>query len=247
MITLTANKFLGALTNLIAYTQVANTTNEGEVGKFVSSFQNTSVENGNGKVVLASDLPEVADLSETSSILSTKKPTVDEQYIPVENFKVIQMTINNYLMRGAFVEETQLASFVGYLISTMQSAKVKYLSDAIIKEIEAYTPAQAEQTVTVKLFNTESLLDPMQLQKAKTYNANAIQKAFINTLLEMSFPTSKYNDLEYTEIIDFSAMKLIVRSDVDTDILVDSLAYLLNSDKITEALEQDLPSASRPI
>lgn len=235
MITLQANKFLGALTNLIAYSQVANTTERGRVGDFVNSFQDINVENGDGKVVLSADFLNVQDLSGTSSLLTATPPTVNEQYVSVENYKVIPMTINKYLMRGAFVAEDQLANFTGYLLSIMPATKTAYLSDAIIAELEAYTPAQATQTVKVQTINTTDLTDPMQLEAAKRYNANAMQKALINTLNAMAFPTSKYNDLQYKEVIDYSSLKLVVKSSQNNDILVDSLAYLLNSDKITEA------------
>ena len=235
MITLQANRFLGALTNLIAYSQVANTAEAGRVGDFVNSFQDINVENGDGKVVLSSDFLNVNDLSGTSSLLTSNPPDVDEQYVSVTNYKVIPMTINKYLMRGAFVAEDQLANFVGYLMSIMRATKTAYLSDMLIEELDAYTPALPTQTVTVQLINTDGLTDPMQLQSAKTYNANAIQKAFINKLNDMSFPTAKYNDLGHKEIIDFNSLKLLMRQDTNTDIIVDSLAYLLNSDKITEA------------
>lgn len=235
MITLNVNKFLGALTNLIAYSQVANTTERGRVGEFVSSFQDINVENGDGKVVLAADLLSVKDLNAQSSLLTATKPNVDEQYVSVENYKVIPMTINRYLMRNAFVDESQLANFAGYLMSIMQATKVAYLSSELIKELEAYTPTKAGQTVTVTTINTPGLTDPMQLQAANTYNANAIQKAFIKKLNELSFPTDKYNDLGYKEVIDYSSLKLIIKQDEDADIVVDSLAFLLNSDKITEA------------
>ena len=235
MITLAANVFLGALTNLIAYSQVANTTERGRVGDFVNSFQNINVENGDGKVVLAADLLNVNNLSGTSSLLTANLPTVDEQYVSVENYKVIPMTINKYLMRNAFVAEDQLANFTGYLISIMPATKTAYLSDAIIAELEAYTPTQPTQTVTVHTIDTTGLVDPAQLEAANRYNANAVQKAFINTLNAMAFTTDKYNDLQFKEIIDYSSLKLIVKSSMNNDIVVDSLAYLLNSDKITEA------------
>ena len=235
MITLAANVFLGALTNLISYSQVANTTERGRVGDFVNSFQNINVENGDGKVVLSADLLNVNNLSGTSSLLTASLPTVDEQYVSVDNYKVIPMTINKYLMRNAFVAEDQLANFTGYLMSIMPATKTAYLSAALIAELEAYTPTQPTQTVTVHTIDTTGLLDPMQLEAANRYNANAIQKAFINTLNAMSFPTDKYNDLQFTEIIDYSSLKLIIKSSTNNDIVVDSLAYLLNSDKITEA------------
>lgn len=235
MITLSANKFLGALTNLIAYSQVANTTEEGRVGEFVNSFQDINVENGDGKVVLASDLLEVDDLSGTSTLLQNNLPTVNEQYISVTNFKVVPMSINRYLMRGAFVKEDQLANFIGYLMSIMRTTKTAYLSDAIIKELEGYTPTQATQTLTIHLINTTGLNDPMQLQQANIFNANKIQKELIKLLNSMAFPTDKYNDLQYREIINYNTMKFIVKSSTNSDLIVDSLATLLNSDKITEA------------
>jgi len=138
-------------------------------------------------------------------------------------------------MRGAFVEEGQLANFIGYLMGMMQATKTAYLSEELIKEIEAYTPTQATQIVTINTINTTNLTDPMQLEVANRYNANAIQKAFIKALQAMSFPTSKFNDLSYKEVMDFKSLKLIIKAEQDVDIVVDSLAYLLNSDKITEA------------
>lgn len=235
MITLNANKFLGTLTNLIAYSQVADTMERGQVGEFVNSFQDINVENGDGKVVLAADMLAVNDLSGQSSLLQSNPPTVDEQYISVENYKVIPLTINRYLMRNAFVDESQLANFTGYIMGAMQATKTAFLSAELIKELEAYTPTQASQTKTITIINTTGLTDPMQLEAANRYNANKIQKEFIKTLQALSFPTSKYNDLSYKEVIDFESLKLIIRGDTDADIIVDSLAYLLNSDKITEA------------
>lgn len=235
MITLNANKFLGTLTNLIAYSQVADTMERGQVGEFVNSFQDINVENGDGKVVLAADMLAVNDLSGQSSLLQSNPPTVDEQYISVENYKVIPLTINRYLMRNAFVDESQLANFTGYIMGAMQATKTAFLSAELIKELEAYTPNQASQTKTITIINTTGLTDPMQLEAANRYNANKIQKEFIKTLQALSFPTAKYNDLSYKEVIDFESLKLIIRGDTDADIIVDSLAYLLNSDKITEA------------
>lgn len=235
MITLNANLFLGAWTNLIAYVQTAYTMDEGNISPFVNSFEDISVPNGDGKVIRSADVPSVANYSATSSLLTVSAPTVQEQYISVENYKVVPMTINKYLMRGAFVAEDQLAEFTAYLLSSMRTAKTIHLSNAILAEIVGYTPTQATQTVTINLFDTTGLLDPAQLERANTYNAKAIQKAFINVLNDFGFDTTAYNDLALTEVIDASKLKLIIKNSTNTDILVDSLAQLLNSNKITDA------------
>lgn len=235
MITLNANKFLGTITNLIAYAEVANTIDRGRVGEFINSFQDANVENGDGKVIRSADLLTVKDLSSTSTLLETNLPTVNEQYIPVTEFKTIPLTINQYLMRGAFVEEGQLANFVGYLMAVMEATKVAYLNTAILGQLTGYTPAQDTQTVTVDMFNVTGLTDPAQLEAAERYNAKALQKALINTMNAMGYPTAKYNDLSQTEIIDNASLKLVIRQNENTNMVVDSLAYLLNSGKITDA------------
>lgn len=240
MITLSVNKFLATLTNLIAYAQVAFTHERGRVGDFVSSFQDINVDNGDGKVILAADLLEVDDLADTSDLLEVKKPEkTDEQYISVTNYKRVKMSINRYLMRGAFVNEEQLADFLGYLMSIMEATKTAYLSDELIKKLCEYEPAQETQKKTIELINTTGLNDPMQLEAANRYNANKIQKEFIKILNGMSFPTDKYNDLKYRDTLDFESLKLIIREAQNAGILVDSLAFLLNSDKITEAQRWD--------
>lgn len=235
MITLPSNKYLGTLTNLIAYAEVANTSERGKVGDFVDSFQSIAVENGDGKVINSADYLDVEDLSGTSSLLSTKKPTTNEQYISVENYKVIPLTLNKYLMRGAFVNESQLADFVGFVMGLMQATKTAFLSEEIIKKIEGYTPTQSTQTVTIHTINTSSLTDPAQLNQANIFNAKAVQEAMLNVIDAIGFPTNKYNDLAYKETIDMNSMKLIIKVSEQNKILVNSLAELLNSDKITDA------------
>lgn len=234
-ITLNANLYLGTLSNLIAYTQINYVAEKGEMSRLVASCQDINVDNGDGKVVRSADLPSVGNLSGVSSLLTPAPPTVDEQYVDVQNYKVIQMTVNRYLMRGAFVEESAMANFIAYLLQIMRTAKEAYIYGALVGLIENYAPTLATQVVTVPMFDTTGLLDPAQLERANTYNAKALQKALIKTLQAMGAPSAKFNDKAYTEVIDFSSLKLIVKSTPDTDLLVDSLATLLNSGKITEA------------
>lgn len=235
MITLQVNKFLGTITNLIAYVETANTAEEGEVGAFVASFQSNNVEKGNGKVIRAADYLNVEEYNEESSLLTPRKPKVDEQYITVENFKVIPVTINEYLMRGAFVEEDQMANFIGFIRTLMEKTRTAYLSDGIIALLEEYIPTQESQKVEVHVIDTDTLKDPMQLEAANRYNGNAMQKAFIKLLQSMGWPTTKYNDLGFKETIDNGSLKLLIKQNESLGILVDTLAYLLNSNKITDA------------
>lgn len=236
MITLNANKFLGTITNLVGTQQTADTMQGGELGEFVNSFQDINVENGDGKVVYSSDIYDVLDLNASqSSLLTSNPPDVKEQYIPVTRYKVIPLTINRYLTRNAFVKEDQLAYFVAHLMAVMESTKLIHMSNDIIAEIEAYVPTNDAQTVELDL---EEILenDTADVIEAKNrLNAKKIFKALINKSHDVSWDSNEYNDDGFTEIINNNEMKVIIKTEDNTDMVVDALATLLNSAKITDA------------
>lgn len=236
MITLQANKFIGALTNLIAHTEYVDTLNEGgSLFEFLRSCRSNDVPTGDGKVIRSADILEVSDLDAAVSTLLTRvDPTVSEQYMPVTNYKYVQLTVNKYLMAGAFLDLTAMSGFIGYLVSIMSMTKSVYIFRQLVQTLENYTPAQATQTITVDLYDTTSINDPIKLRNAETYNAAKFEKALLKVMREMSAPTTAFNDKAYTEIIDYSQMRLIIKGDENADIVVDALASLLNSKKITE-------------
>lgn len=234
VITLQANKFLGALTNLVAYSQIADTLQRGAVGRLISSSQDINVPDGNGKVIRNVDILDVEDLTENSTLLTAKKPTVGEQYMPISGYKRIPLTINRYLMRAAFVEETQLADFIAYISSVMETTLNAYLYGEILKQYINYTPAQVTQTLSVDLIDTSTMTSPTEIEMANVTNAKRICKALLKVLREMEAPSDAYNDAELTEIIDRAALKLIINSEFDVDLIVDTFASLFNSNKITE-------------
>lgn len=236
MVTLQANKFLGALTNLIAHTEYVDTLNEGgTLFKFLQSCRSNDVPTGDGKLIRAADILEVSDLDPTkSTLLSQVLPTVSEQYLTVENYKYVQLTVNKYLMAGAFLDLTAMSGFIGYLVSTMSMTKAVYIYKQLLTTLENYVPAKATQTVTVDLYDTTAINDPVKLNNAELYNAKLVEKTFLKIMREMAAPTAAYNDKGYTEIIDYSNMRLIIKGDENADIIVDALASLLNSGKITD-------------
>lgn len=235
MVVLQANKWLGVLTNLVAFSQVLDTLQSGTVSKLVRSAEDISTPYGDGKVVRSVNLPEVEDLdAENSTLLSVTKPDVREQYFPVSAYKVVPLSINRYLLAGAFTDETAMAEFTAYVMGTMEKSREVYLYQEILKQYVVYAPKQASQTVTINLVNIDSVSGQANKQMARTANANAICKALVRILRNMSAPTAAYNDDGLTEIIDGGALKLIINSDFDIDMIVDTFATLYGPGKITE-------------
>lgn len=243
-ITLNANKFVGTLSNLICYTFYKDNYHLGDnIDALLEAFRSDDTVNGDGKLVLTSDLPVVKDLIvNTSTLLSSVPPVIQEQYIPVTKFKYIQLTVNRYLMRGGFEDEYAMANLISYLLNNMRIAKRLQLKsdiEAVITEILTNNPT----TRTVAGL-TKPATNPtaVELNAVRTYNTNliyrtllaVIQKLGLGYELNVTDKTSDNDTFEAYErpgnIVCLISPSTIASMDVDT------LATLLNSNKITQKI-----------
>ncbi len=243
MLTLSANKFLGTLTNLLAIVETADTFESGNgLYRVLSLFRSSDIEKGAGKVVNAVDVLTVEDLDLDRSPWTIKAPTVDQQQIDVEAYKVVPLSLSRYLLKGAFAEESALAYFIGYVRAVMQKTKDIYLYKELLKTIFTWARDEdselaAGQRITVALYNYTG----SDAERALAYdriNANLICKAILNFVKEISgADSSEFNELEYTEIVDPKSLVYLVNSHFDTELVVDTFASLLKSQEIKDRFE----------
>lgn len=243
-ITLNANKFIGTLSNLICYTFYKDNYHLGDnIDALLEAFRSDDTINGDGKLVLTSDLPVVKDLVvNTSTLLTSVPPEIQEQYIPVTKFKYIQLTVNRYLMRGGFEDEYAMANLISYLLNNMRIAKRLQLKsdiEAVIAEILANNPTT--QTVTGLAKPTTSPT-AVELNAVRTYNTNLIYRTLLTVIqklglgykLNITDKTTGNNTFEAYErpnnIVCLISPSTMASMDVDT------LATLLNSNKITQKI-----------
>ena len=243
MLTLSANKFLGTLTNLLAIVETADTFESGNgLYRVLSLFRSSDIEKGAGKVVNAVDILTVEDLDLDRSPWTIKAPTVDQQQIDVEAYKVVPLSLSRYLLKGAFAEESAIAYFIGYVRAVMQKTKDIYLYKELLKTIftwarDEYSELAAGQRITVALWNYTG----SDAERALAYdriNANLICKAILNFVKEISgADSSAFNELEFTEIVDPKSLVYLVNSHFDTELVVDTFASLLKSQEIKDRFE----------
>lgn len=243
-ITLNANKFVGTLSNLICYTFYKDNYHLGDnIDALLNAFRSDDTINGDGKLVLTSDLPVVKDLVVNSSTLLTGvPPVIQEQYIPVTKFKYIQLTVNRYLMRGGFEDEYAMATLISYLLNNMRVAKRLQLKsdiEKVIAEILANNPTT--QTVT-GLARPAETPTAVELNAVRTYNTNLIYRTIL-TVIQMLGLGYKLNVTDKTTGNDtFEAYErpenivCLVKPSTMASMDVDTLATLLNSNKITQKI-----------
>lgn len=243
-ITLNANKFVGTLSNLICYTFYKDNYQLGDnIDALLEAFRSDDTINGDGKLVLTSDLPVVKDLVvNTSTLLTSVPPVIQEQYIPVTKFKYIQLTVNRYLMRGGFEDEYAMATLISYLLNNMRVAKRLQLKadiETVIAKITTNNPTK--QTVTGLAKPTTSPT-AVELNAVRTYNTNLIYRTILTVIqklglgyeLNITDKTTGNGKFEAYErpnnIVCLISPSTMASMDVDT------LATLLNSNKITQKI-----------
>lgn len=243
-ITLNANKFVGTLSNLICYTFYKDNYHLGDnIDALLNAFRSDDTINGDGKLVLTSDLPVVKDLVvNTSTLLTSVPPVIQEQYIPVTKFKYIQLTVNRYLMRGGFEDEYAMATLISYLLNNMRVAKRLQLKsdiESVIAEILTNNPTK--QTVTGLARPTETPT-AVELNAVRTYNTNLIYRTIL-TVIQMLGLGYELNVTDKTTGNDtFEAYErpenivCLVKPSTMASMDVDTLATLLNSNKITQKI-----------
>lgn len=243
-ITLNANKFVGTLLNLICYTFYKDNYHLGDnIDALLEAFRSDDTINGDGKLVLTSDLPVVKDLVvNTSTLLTSVPPVIQEQYIPVTKFKYIQLTVNRYLMRGGFEDEYAMANLISYLLNNMRIAKRLQLKsdiETVISEILTNNPTT--QTVAGL---TKPATNPtaVELNAVRTYNTNLIYRTLLSVIQKLGLGyelnvTDKTSDNDTFEAYERpDNIVCLISPSTMASMDVDTLATLLNSNKITQKI-----------
>lgn len=243
-ITLNANKFIGTLSNLICYTFYKDNYHLGDnIDALLEAFRSDDTINGDGKLVLTSDLPVVKDLVvNTSTLLTSVPPEIQEQYIPVTKFKYIQLTVNRYLMRGGFEDEYAMANLISYLLNNMRIAKRLQLKsdiETVITEILTNNPTT--QTIAGL---TKPATNPtaVELNAVRTYNTNLIYRTLLSVIQKLGLGyelnvTDKTSDNDTFEAYERPEnIVCLISPSTMASMDVDTLATLLNSNKITQKI-----------
>ena len=262
MITLQVNKFIGTLTNLIAYTEFKNTHQDGLTRDIIDLGRDYDVPNGSGKVVRVVGMPEVRELNpKSSTLLSVVEPDVSEVYLPITRYKYIQLSINNYLMRGAFNNEIAMNDLISYILLTMRKRKdieiyreyifslsgvdvvdsqlTDHVGDITYKN--GFNASSDQQGVTIKVpfYDTSTIKDPEKIESYNRLNSQNLYKKILEVMGYLQLPhvpdyVTGTNDIQ---MYDSDSLVMLMPYNIGNSLTVDALATLLNSSKITEALK----------
>ena len=248
MITLNANKFIGSLTNLIAYNRALDTQDTRGLDRLLDTFRGPNLPTGDGYVVRSTGIPTVSDLdTANSSVLTVVKPTVLEQYIPVKAYKKVQVTINNYLMRGAFNRESAMGELVGLILKSMRTAEKLYLYNMVVGNATSGLSGLAvganfskDEALSFNI-NIAGIADgdsatPQEKLSARTYNTKAFVRRLIATIKRIE--RGEYNGMNKVQsLVGRDKLVCIMTDNMLASLDVDLMATLLNSEYLNDPIK----------
>ena len=231
----TQNEFYTEIMNLIITQYINDSINF--IDPLAEQFYRADVTSGDQIALYTADVVAETQYSDsTKTLLSVFEPTEDVQVIPTTDKIFFALTNNRFIGRGAFSTPTNLAEFINYVISMLGKSKQIYTYKKILADINAMATADDwlnTQTITVNLSSTTGLTGA-DLEATERRNAKIIYKKLIKTAKEMQRPSKIFNELEYTQTTNKNDLLCIINNSYDTDITVEVMASLLNSDKISE-------------
>ncbi len=236
---LNQNEFVASLVNIIVKTRINDTTKGRRIYDLIDTALIDAQEYGEGELIISADTLTVEDYNPTSSLLTARKPTVDEQRIETTDKKMIAVTINRYLMKGAFENETAIYDAIVQIEAMLNKTKDIYTYKKIVKAFEGWTPTnnegqpvnQTTQVVTIDLIDTTGMTGS-QLVESNKANALTIYGNVRKYSLNMQAPSRKYNEISFESMYNADDMDFIVNGNFDEFINTYSYASLLNSDKL---------------
>ena len=230
---LNQNEFIEDIFNLVIQVRTNKTTEGTRVNELIDAFYGDAVEYGDSKGYISVDTLSASDYSKTSSLLQVNEPTMDEQFLTTTDRKKVAVTINRYLMKGAFANEGSLSECLAVIESMLEKTKIIYTYKKIIAAFEGYVPAKQTQKLEVNLIDTTGMTG-VTLTETKKANAITLYEAIRGLSLAMQTPSRAYNDLGFEEMYSPDDLVFLKNSKIESRMNAYAYANLLNSDKLDD-------------
>lgn len=233
VIVLTPNEAFTNLTNLALSMHLYPTNTSGKPREFLDIFMTETLDNGNTKIFPASDLPEVFDYSETSSVTTVTKPKVSESYLQITERKVIKSSFPNYILEMAFTTDSGMNQFIGYMLGQMEDSRVNYMYNDVINQLFSRV-LTGEQQQTVNLLPVPAT-GATEINDTELVNEKRITNAIQGVIDNIQVFTDQYNALGYTENVALDDLVFLYCQPYYNNNVVNLVASLLNSEQIDKA------------
>ena len=228
---LNANEIFSTIYNMIINQRVYSDNIKGTYGDLVDKFRTDGSMYGDTRLWYATDVLESTEWtndSEAANLLALNRPDDPKvQYVTIDQFRKIWITIDNYLTKRAWSNEGAFSEFNTVTIGWLAETKRVYESRLINTFVGTAVSAATKGTISINL-DSASPGDPLYGLAGEEYNrveAGLIAQDIAGLLVDLKDTTTDFND--YGFLRSYSA---------------DDLLFVWNSKWVNKIKKLDLPT-----
>lgn len=163
---------------------------------------------------------------EAQDLLKLHRPQAPEcQAVTIDKFRIIPLTVDNYLTKRAWSTEGAFSSFNNQMIGWMRETKRIYDATMFNSYIGTTTTNEGKQIVQIKLPAEPEDATEVNLEAYNRIKAQTIATEFADLLVDVEDITRDYND--YGNLRSLNP---------------DNLVYVWNASQVNQIRKLDLPS-----
>lgn len=228
---LNANEIFSTIYNMIINQRVYSDNIKGTYGDLVDKFRTDGSMYGDTRLWYATNVLESTEWtndSEAANLLALNRPDDPKvQYVTIDQFRKIWITIDNYLTKRAWSNEGAFSEFNAVTIGWLAETKRVYESRLINTFVGTAVSAATKGTISINL-DSASSGDPLYGLTGEEYNrveAGLIAQDIAGLLVDLKDTTTDFND--YGFLRSYSA---------------DDLLFVWNSKWVNKIKKLDLPT-----
>lgn len=227
--TLTPNKIFNALSNMIiSQIVLADNISNSHVSLADKSRVDGSMY-GDSKTYYSSDVLRSYEWNgdaEAANLLKLHRPEAPEvQTITIDQFRIIPVTVDNYLTKQAWSTENAFSSFNSQMLSWMKETKRIFDATTFNTFVGTNTADEGEQNLTINLPDEPDGVDDYNTEAYNRLKAQMIAEYVADLLVKVSDVSRDYNDFGNLRSFD-----------------TDDLVFVWNSEWVNEIKKLDVPT-----
>lgn len=239
--TLNSNEIFGAIYNMI----ISQTVFSPEVAdnySLVDKFRIDGSMYGDTKLFYSTDVLATqpwGNDAEAANLLKLHRPEGPEvQAVTIDQFRMIPLTVDNYLTKRAFADENTYSQFNSVMLSWIRTTKRIY-DTTLINTFVGTTESQADKSIVE--IAVSSKVGSATGEEKNRLRAQAIAEGLANLMVDMKDISRDYTDYGNLRAYNESDLMLIVNSKYANEITKLDLPTIFHNDGLS-LTENVLPS-----
>ena len=164
--------------------------------------------------------------AEAQNLLKLHRPEAPEcQSITIDKFRMIPVTVDNYLSKRAFATEGAFATFNSQMLGWIRDTKRVYDATLFNTFVGTTSSPVGKQNITITLPPEPDGVDDYNTESYNRLVAQAIATEMANLMVDLQDVTREYND--YGNLRSFN---------------VDDLVFVWNSEQVNRIKKLDMPT-----